>query len=237
MKKKIVIAAIAAVVIVGGGVWAWRAGFFAASDSEFALISDQPAMVELWNKAVETEEKIAAEPEKVSLYLDAGLNWKSIAEQMEGEETNRILFFQKSLAAYERGIDKFGQKNILFYLNAGNIAQRMGDLAKAEAYYKKAIEIAPADEMAYISLTDMYDYRLKKPKEDILPLFEAGIKIMLNPLPLVSARATYLRRIGEHEAALEDYRILNERFPGNQGFKQIIAELEELIEQQPGANQ
>ena len=186
-------------------------------------------MAELWTKANSTEEQIQKEPENVTLYIDAGLDWKSIAEQMEGEEEDRLAFFQKSLEAYERGIEKFGQKNILFYLNAGNVAQRMGDYAKAETYYKKAIAIAPADEMAYLALTDMYHFKLGKPKEDILPLFEAGIEIMVNPLPLISGRATYLRQIGEYAAALEDYRLLSKRFPENQGYTDIVAELEKAL--------
>ncbi|OGH69489.1 MAG: hypothetical protein A3C90_00010 [Candidatus Magasanikbacteria bacterium RIFCSPHIGHO2_02_FULL_51_14] len=218
----------AAVLIAISGLW-----YFGVFDGEeqrmFALIEDQPAMAELWTKANSTEEQIQKEPENVTLYIDAGLDWKSIAEQMEGEEEDRLAFFQKSLEAYERGIEKFGQKNILFYLNAGNVAQRMGDYAKAETYYKKAIAIAPADEMAYLALTDMYHFKLGKPKEDILPLFEAGIEIMVNPLPLISGRATYLRQIGEYAAALEDYRLLSKRFPENQGYTDIVAELEKAL--------
>lgn len=202
----------------------WQKGMLGGERALFRKIQNRPDLVEIFNKVKKSEAEIAKNPEKVSAYFDIGLYWKSIAELGGGEP-----FFQKSLEAYEEGIEKFGQKNILFYLNGGKLAERLEDYPKAEKYYKKAIEISSADESGYLYLVDLYSYKLNRPKEEILKIFEAGRQKMVNPLPLIAARASYLRRIGDYQAALEDYKVLSQNYPNNQGYKEVIQELEEKI--------
>jgi len=48
-------------------------------------------------------------------------------------------------------------------------------------------------------------------------------------VPLLTGRASYLRRMGDYKLALEDYKVLSQNFPDNKNYKIVIAELEELL--------
>jgi tetratricopeptide (TPR) repeat protein len=217
---------IVAIILIAVGVGLWHFGFLGGDRALYPSIKNNPALVALYDKAMVKEKEIKASPDKAALYFDLGLTWKSIAEQGGPEE-----FFNKSLAVYEQGIELFGQKNILFYLNAGNVAERVGDYAKAEEYFKKAFEISPADESGYLELAELYEYKLKKTKDEVVAVFKLGQQKLVNPALIVSARASYLRRQGDWSAALLDYKLLSLNFPANQGYKEIIAELEAKIKE------
>ncbi len=230
-RKKFFIAGgvgLAAVIVL---VIAWRQGFLGGDNKLYRSIKANPELVNLFNLAKKREAEFAKNPDKPALYFDAGLAWKSIAERKaDGKQP----FFEKSLADYERGIEKFGQGNILFYLNAGHMAESLEDYAKAERYYKKAIEISSADESGYLNLVDLYYYKLHKSKEEILSVFSVGTTKMVFTIPLIAARATYLRRVGEYAEALKDYQTLSQAFPQNTGYKEIIQELQNNIRQASG---
>lgn len=221
------------IIIIGVGLLTlliilglWQKGIFENSDKKlFKLIQGKPNLEEIFYEAQGVEAQIEKEPENASLYLTLGLRWKSIAELGGGEP-----FFQKSLETYEMGIEKFGQQNILFYLNGGKLAERLNNFEKAEQYYKKAIEISSADESGYLYLADLYSYKMNKSKEEVLRALEGGMNKMLSPIPLIAARAAYLRRVGDYKAALENYKILSQSFPDNAGYKEVIKELEKKIQ-------
>lgn len=214
-------------IIVAVIVWSglWQQGIIGAREKLlFNKIKDRPDLVAIFDKVKKSQEEMAKNPEKASVYFDLGLYWKSIAELGGGEP-----FFKESLKVYEKGIEKFGQKNILFYLNGGKLAERLEDYNKAEQYYRKAIEISSADESGYLYLVDLYSYQMKKTEEDVLKVFEEGQKKMMNSMPLIAGRASYLRRIGDYKMALEDYKILVQNYPNNQGYKEIVQELEQKL--------
>lgn len=215
---------IAGILLVAGGIL-WYQGLLGGERALRLKISGNAELLELYDKARAREKEIAQSSEpKASWYLTLGLDWKSIAELGGPKE-----FFEKSLSVYEQGIDKFGQQNILFYINAGNIARRLDDFAKAERYYRKAMDLSPADESGYISLAELYEYSLKKPASAVLDVFHAGEKKMVNPTPLIAAEATFLRRQGDAAGALAVYRVLAKAFPDHQGYKEIISELESAV--------
>lgn len=212
------------VVILLGGLW--QQGIIGTREKLlFNKIKDRPDLVAIFDKIKKSQEEMAKNPEKASVYFDLGLYWKSIAELGGGEP-----FFKESLKIYEKGIEKFGQKNILFYLNGGKLAERLEDYNKAEQYYRKAIEISSADDAGYLALVDLYSYKMNKKEEEILPIFEQGVKSMANPIILIAGRAAFLRRIGDYTKALEDYQTLSENYSDNIGYKEVIAELKEKLE-------
>lgn len=226
MYKKIFIF-LTILLLVTSGALLWYQGIIGNGDRHLLRsIKDKPELVALYNKAKAKEKDIAKNPDEASLYFDLGLEWKSIAELTA---SNQKEFFTKSLGVYENGIERFGQKNILFYLNAGKLAERIGAFEKAEGYYKKAIEISPADESGYLYLVDLYYYSMHKSEASILAVFDAGLKIMVSPIALTSGRATYLRRAGSYVLALKDYELLSKNFPNNMGYKEIIQELKQKI--------
>lgn len=190
-------------------------------------ITGNAELLKLFSEAKTAEAEIAADPEKVRRYFDAGLAWKSIGEL--ATTTSPLPYFRRSLAVYEKGIVKYGEQNILFYLNAAKLAERLEDFSKAERYFRKAIEISPADESSYLALAEMLDYRLHRPKEQVVAVLNSGLNKMLNPTPLIIARAEYLRRRGFYAEALSDYRTLTANFPRYAGYQLIIKELEEIL--------
>lgn len=226
-KKILAIFGAGIVILAGAGFlpFLWGRGLFGYGDRGLLTqIKDRPELVAVYNKAKEREAQIKKEPEKVSLYLALAMDFKSIGELSGIKE-----FFEKSLSVYEEGIKKFGDKNIIFYLNGGNLAERLENYDKAEEYFKKAIEISSADESGYIELAELYEYKMKKSKEEILNIFNGAVGKMVYTNAIIQARASYLRRIGEYPLALEDYKTLSQAYPNNSGFKAIIAELEEII--------
>lgn len=223
-KKNIWLGVIGAVVLAGAGMSIWYFGSWGGDKNLLRQISDQPDLVKIFDKAVAGEASIKKSPEKAELYLTAALDWKTIGELSRKED-----FFRRSLTVYEKGIEKFGSKNILFYLNGGKVAERLRDYPKAEKYFKAAIEISPGDETGYVDLLDLYSYKMNKPKAEILAMLAQGEKTMVSNTGIVSARATYLRRIEDYSGALVDYNILVERYPNNAGYKAIVAGLENLL--------
>lgn len=230
--KKIIVGVVALLILAGGALVAYRQGWLGVGDKKlYNLVKNNQEYLDLYNKAKEKELAIAQKPDNASLYVDAGLYWKSIAERI-GAPNNKI-FFKRSLQVYEQGIEKFGKGNILFYHNGGALAEHLNDFAKSESYYRQEIAISPNDEMGYIDLFQLYDFKLHKSKEEALPILDSGIKTLLNPASLVSVRATYLRRVGDYKNALSDYELLSKNYPTNQGYKDIIAELKAKLSNTP----
>ena len=182
-------------------------------------------MIALFNKAQDQEAKIKATPDNAALYLSLGLTWKSLGD-LSGTEA----FYKNSLASYEEGIKRFGSKNILFYLNAGTVAELLSDYGTSERYYKKAIEISPGDDNGYAYLATLYDYKLHKSKEEVVAVYNQGIQKLVNPISMIAARGSFLRRIGDYRGALPDYEILVKNFPDRQGYKDIVLELKAKID-------
>ncbi len=156
--------------------------------------------------------------------MQVGLDWKGV-----GDGAQEPLFLQKSLAIYEDGIERFGKKNILFYLNAGKVAESMGDYVKAERYYRAAMTISAADESGYFDLADLYIYKLQKSKAEMLALYAEAEKKVGNKLTVFWARGSYLRRVEDYAGALKDYQTLVSYMPNDAGYKAIIAELQRKL--------
>ncbi len=187
----------------------------------FHTIKDNPQFVTLYQKAQAEQKKLVASPDKPGLYLDLGLDWKGL-----GDATQDKAWLQKSLTAYEDGIERFGKQNILFYLNAGKVAESIGDYAKAERYYRAAMTISTADESGYLSLADLYIFKLHKTKDELLSLYADAEKKVGNRLTVIWARGTYLKRIGDYAAALQDFQVLVKSAPRPEGYKVVVVELE-----------
>lgn len=224
MRHKILLVTLALAVAGGAGATLWWQGYLGGERALWRLIKTQPELVKSYQEARASEAKIRQDPGRASLYFNVGLAWKSVGELADG--SIQSAFFKKALSTYQEGVKRFGDKNILFYLNAGHLAERLEEYALAEEYYRQAITISPGDESPYLDLAALYEYRLGKPKAEILPIFEAGMKRMLNPAALLGARAGFLKRIGDYAAALEDYEALLQAFPNNSGYRAVIAELQ-----------
>ena len=117
-------------------------------------------------------------------------------------------------------------------MNAGKVAEELRDYAKAEEYFKAAIEISPADENGYLSLADLYSYKMGKSVSEVAAVYNQGGPKMADPTALIWGRGSYLKRVGQYAAALPDYEVLSKAFPDNQGYKDAIAEIKAKLNQQ-----
>ncbi len=227
-KNKIALIILAGVLVLGitaGSIW--YSGAFGISERRlYASIKNNPELVAPYEQAQKDIETIKKTPDKVTAYVDLGLSWKTMGDL---SLKNKDIFYQKARDAYQAGAQRFGTKNVIFYLNDGKVAELMGDYADAEANYKKMIEISAGDEAGYISLATLYDYKLHKTPEEIVAVYNQGIAKLFNPIALVSARGTYLRRIGDYKNALADYQLLVKYYPNNDGYKAIVQELNAKI--------
>lgn len=227
--KKIKLAAI----FIGGAVGVaalvgglWYAGLVGASARRLLpLIKNYPELRSYYDAATAREASIKAEPEEAAHYLSASLNWKTIAELLPPGASERRIFYSRALGVLETGIVKFGQKNIVFYLNAGHLAEYLEDYATAENYFKQAIGRSPGDETGYLALADLYRYRLGKSPAEVAAVYMSGISRIPEPAPLLAARASFLKSAGDWGAALEDYELLSKKFPANQAYPAVIQEL------------
>ncbi len=187
----------------------------------FNEIKDKPVLVGLYHEAQAAEEKLVAAPDKPGLYLSLGMAWKGL-----GDAAQQNIWLQKSLAVYEDGIERFGKGNILFYLNAGKVAESIGDYAKAERYYRAAMTISVADESGYLYLADLYIYKLNKTKIDMLSLYAEAEKKVGNKSTVLSARGAYLKRIGDYAGALQEYQELAQANPQETAYQTLVAEMQ-----------
>lgn len=201
----------------------WYGGYLGGNRYLRRLIKSDVALITLYNKARVLEGNISAEPDAAALYMELGLLWKSVAEQSPPDRQQP--FFKKSLYAYQTGNSKFGAANILFPYNAGQVAMEMGRYDLAETLFKQVIEISPGDDLGYRALAELYMYKLNKTENEVVAVYDQGITKMYNSTPLIFARASYLRRIGNNVAALKGYEQLSANSPKNAGYKAIVEEL------------
>src|SRR5947207_2901786 len=104
MNKKKVLLLVSICGLIIGGLIGFYKGFLGNPDRRlYNKIKDKPDLVAIFNKAEADEDQIRQHPDQASLYLDAGLKWKSIAELNNRDKD----FYARSLAAYEQGIEKF----------------------------------------------------------------------------------------------------------------------------------
>ncbi|MBF8280404.1 MAG: TPR REGION protein [Candidatus Magasanikbacteria bacterium] len=177
--------------------------------------------------AVDAASKIASNPTSPQPYLLSGMAWKSVADASKEK-----YFYQKALDAYKSGIAHIEGVNSILFANAGDMAKELGDYAAAEGFYRQAIASSPGDAGNYISLIELYRYRLNKSQRDILAEYEAAMKTVVYGYNLVASRASYLKDIGRYEDALGDFETLLTSKPDSQPIKNEIAELKAIIAQQ-----
>ncbi len=128
--------------------------------------------------------------EDVKTYMTLGLAWKSLADQTRDKE-----YYAKAYKVYEEGVNLTQRKNTVFILNAGNMAVYLGDYGLAKQYYEEAISVAPGDLDGYLKLIDLHKYKLKSGKDEIVAIFDKGIKRMLNPAYLKQLKESYLKSL------------------------------------------
>jgi len=231
MNRGTIITIIIGVLILGaliGGTYGYKSWKERSIVTKIeAQLSMDPKTKDLMAAARDMESKISGNPNNPLPYLQAGLAWKGIADA-----TGEKYFYQKALDAYSRGIKNITGENSVLYANAGMMAKEIGDYAAAEKFYRAAINASPGDPSNYISLIELYRYRLKKSEPEILALYDEAMSRLVNGYDVVAHRASYLRDIGRYQDAINDFELMLKTQPGSQAIKNEIAELKALLAQQ-----
>jgi len=194
-KKIIIILTVFVLLLVAGSIF-----FFAQKieDQRFEkLKADYPNLVVYIDDVIKAEDELAKDSNNIENYTTLGLAWKSLADwsQSEGLENYKD-YYQKALEVYQAGIDKSQRRNTLLMANAGNMAKYLAEYNLAEEYYKEAIAVSPGDESYYALLGELYEYELGKSKEEVVAVYEQGMKRVLRPAWLEARKKAYLERSG-----------------------------------------
>lgn len=177
---------------------------------------------ELKEKIKKSEEKGGKDP---AALISLGFAWKGL-----GDATKDDYFLKRALKIYQQGINQFGSQNVIFYWSAGSVANIMGEFEMAEKYYKNAIAVAPTYGESYTYMAELYRFKMKKSPDEIIKVYDDGLKATSGNMQLLLEKSSYLRAIGRYEESLAGYRDLLKQYANNKGFEDVIRELEEKIE-------
>lgn len=220
MKLKIIIIAAIIVVIAGGigGYFYWQK----AKEAEF--LSTNPQTKAAYEIIVRREAQIKKDKSNYDAYMSLGFNWKGI-----GEVTKDDKYLKKAIAAYNQVIKRWGNAAYLPFVNRANVYIDLKDYARAEEDFKVALEIGPGEQNIYISLADLYKNYMNKDSQTIKAVYEKGIKTVVGGGNLVVSYASYLEEIGDYKEALKYYTMLEQAYPANPGYDEVIKELEAKV--------
>ncbi len=228
MSKKIIIASIIALVVLGVISYplffkkmianAQMAGIVAKAAATNPQVTDMYAHV-MQKQATFDKNKNNG----VEQYLSLAFSWKSLADQIKNP-----VIYQRALDVYEAGILKFNKTNSLLYINAAQIYRQFGNYEMAEKRYLQALQLDPGDTTTQLTLIDLYKKDMKKPVEFVKARYQLASKTVLNQFPIANSFAVYLRELGEYDKALTFYQALYQADPRPE-FKVAIQELEAAI--------
>ena len=192
MKKIILIILILLLAVLAG----WY--FFSWRNQNINLEkikSTYPDLTVYVDNVVKAQASFNQNKDDIDNYIVLGLAWKSLADwSRKDDPENYKNYYREALKVYQSGIDKSLRRNTLLMTNAASMAKYLGDYKLAEEYYKEAISIAPGDESYYISLAQLYEYQMKKSKEEVLAVYEEGLKRVLSLAGLTAQKEAYLER-------------------------------------------
>lgn len=222
-KANIAVIALATVLLAGGavaavyGLPAYRA--VRAESALMARIESNPDAKEAYATVSKLEAEKAADPTILAPYVTIGNNWVLIADLLQDQYAR-----DKAIAEYERGIAVSEGKNSVVILNAGNAYRASGRFTEAEAKYKQVIELDPGEPNGYNKLVELYRIDMKKPPEEILPVFQKALETLVDNTRTVQELADYLVSIGRYENAVGYYELLAKKYP--EQFSSVLADLE-----------
>lgn len=146
--------------------------------------------------------------EEYSRLLTEALRYKGLGDQ--GDKSA----YKKAIEYYQKASDLSDNTLFIPVLNIGNIYKLMGDYKKADEYYNRALKIAP-DSMIFMAQIELHELYLKSPVPVIQKLYDTAIKTSVENTNLYLQYASFLKKNGYYEDALNIYRELVKRYPDN----------------------
>lgn len=157
-----------------------------------------------------------ANPNDSSAYIDEGLGWKSA-----GEFTGNRLYVSRARDVYEAGFALFQEKNSIIALNAANVNADLGDNARAEFYYKALIKNDMGYQEGYVGYIEFLKKKKKAPTEEIVKVYEEGLKNLIENGVLFQDFGLYLYSHGDYQRAIPFLQILADRYP-NENYDRYL---------------
>ena len=192
MSKKKTIIILVILIIINGG-WYFYTSWNSVSIPELDnLKKEQPELAVYIDDILVWEKNLKEDENNLVVYSSLGFAWKSLADR-----TLEPKHYQRALEVYQQGIEKSQRKNSTLIMNAGNMAKYLEDYELAADYYQEAISLAPGESSYYISLAELYEFQLKKPKEEVLAVYDEALKRVMNPDFIERRKQSFLERIGE----------------------------------------
>ncbi len=218
--KSLLTVIVALLVLIVAGYISYSKGYFDYWQKETGNMTSQ--------EPKNPDEEIKFTDEEVKQYEQYLLDASPLI--LAGDNGDRESYL-KAIELYEKAA-AIGNNNVWVpFLNIGNVYKKMGEYDKAEEAYNKALEISKyGSETVYLQKIDLYQYYLKKSNEDVIKIYEEALSTLVENGNIVVRYSGFLRDIGENEKALEYYKILLERFPENELYKEEIAKLEAKIQ-------
>jgi len=136
--------------------------------------------------------------------------------------------YQKAIDLYKAIIVDTEGKIWLPYLNMGNVYKALGDYASAEVAYDGGLKIA-GDSVLWMAKIELYQDYMKKPFTEVQKVYDDSLKSTIENTNIYLNYASFLAAHGSYKDALAIYKVLLERYPDNQGYKDRIKELEVKI--------
>ncbi|MFH2136416.1 MAG: tetratricopeptide repeat protein [Patescibacteria group bacterium] len=213
---KIIILIVAVILILGGGILAWkiwsqqeRMGSF--GDYITSLFAGEKE--ELPESIRDAYETLKNDPSNLDAYMALAL-WKR--DQGELEEAIKL---------YEQALEVKPDDTLLL-MNSAELYTRNEQYAEAAGAYVKVMEVNPRWLASYRSLADLYRYQMPERQIEIPSILKRGLEANFdNELYFVGPLAVYYKDFGPEDEAIRWYERLLELDPTNTAAK---SELEEL---------
>jgi len=178
------------------------------------LAESHPAGVNLINKIRQNDALLRDNDplNDVGAYLGIGFDTRQL-----GDDKAAILAYLEAL--------KINPDHPLGLNNIATSYREIGEYAKAEEAYRRAIISIPGEISNYINLADVYRIQHPYDEEGLLAIINSGIEVVGGPYDLISYLAVYYRDKGDTAKAIEYFEKLLAVSPNNESVK---AELERL---------
>ncbi len=159
------------------------------------LAKDYPELKELVEKVKKNKAILVNDKESIINYTNLGLAWKSLADYaMSYKVEDYKEYYKQAQLVYEEAIEKTNRLNTLFLVNAAKMAIYNQEFSVAEDFFKESIVVARGDAVLYAELAELYEYHMSKTKEEILEVYDLGIKNVVQPTRLEKRKQEYINR-------------------------------------------
>lgn len=133
---------------------------------------------------------------------------------------------QGAKEAYEKGVG-LENDNAIMHNNLGNVYRDLGDYTKAEAEYRRAMELNAKLTTPYSNLASIYQYNLGKP-DTALAIYESGIKSVPEYIDFYNSIALLYEQQGLKDKAIDAFKRALKIQPSNKAAQAGLERLEEV---------